>query len=150
MAAVEKAAAALKLRAERTLIYLANTVSAGDTHVPNMPPKGDEAKYAGTPTLPYSMIAAVDVAAKAPLGPFLPDGVAALKDDEILLLNWDKSPLKDVPVGSKLTVGYFKPEMEATVEEAWATFQLAGRVPFEVPALDRDLTPPFPGPKGCH
>lgn len=145
VAAVEKAAAALGVRAERTTIYLANTLAAGETRVPNMPAKEDAAKYAGIPILPYSMIASVDPAAPAPLGPYLPEELKALKDDEILLLDWPESPLKAVPVGSKITVGFFKPEMEAGVEEDWKTFVLAGRVPFEVPALDRDLTPPFPG-----
>lgn len=144
VAAVEKAAKALGLPSERTLIYLANTIAEGETRVPNQPAKGDRS-FDKVRVLPYSMIACLDPAAPAPLGPFLPDGVTSLKDDEIVLLDWPQSPLKGVPVGAKVTVGYFKPEMEATEEEAWATFTVAGRVPFDTPALDRDLTPPFPG-----
>ncbi len=146
VAAVEKATAALGLRSERTLIYLANTIAVGEARVPNMPAKGDVGKYGSAPRpLSYSMIACLDPAAKDPLGPFLPPGVAALKDDEIALTTWDQSPLKSLQIGSKLTVGYFKPEMEVTVEEAWATFKFVGRVPFTGLAQDRDLTPPFPG-----
>src|SRR5207248_6197682 len=53
--------------------------------------------------------------------------------------------------GDPVTITYFKPEMEATVEEASATFRFAGYVAFAAPAPTRrvaddpDLTPPFPG-----
>lgn len=128
--AAEAATAAAKdlgLRAEPTAVYLANSIAAGGK------------------SIPYSIVAALDPAAAPPLGPFLPPGVAALKDDEIALLDWEESPLKAVPVGAKVAITFFKPEVEAGAEETTATFTLAGRVPFAGAAADPELTPPFPG-----
>jgi ABC-type lipoprotein release transport system permease subunit len=145
VAAIENAAKSLGLRSERTLAYLANGIYAGTESIPN------DAKTTKTPLMGYAIVAAVDPNAPAPLGPFLPDGVSQLKDDEIALLNWPDSPLKNLKPGDPLTVAYFKPEMEAKVEEAWHTFRFAGSVPFAgptpfaLPADDPNLTPPFPG-----
>jgi ABC-type antimicrobial peptide transport system permease subunit len=44
-----------------------------------------------------------------------------------------------------VTLTYFKPEMEATVEESAATFRFVGYLPLAGPADDPDLTPPYPG-----
>ena len=125
--AAEKAATELKLPFERTTVYLANGI-------------GD-----GKKTIPYSIVAALNAGAAAPLGPFLPHGVTTLKDDEIVLADWDESPLKLTPIGSSITLGFFLPEIEAGAVETVASFRLVGRVPMTDAARDPDLTPPFPG-----
>jgi putative ABC transport system permease protein len=124
---VEAAVRTLGLRSERTSVYLANWIESDGKRIP------------------YSIVAGLNPAAAPPLGPFLPDGVAKLSDDQIILADWDESPLKDIPVGASVTLTFFKPEMEAGVEETTATFTLAGRVPLAGPTADPDLTPPFPG-----
>jgi putative ABC transport system permease protein len=139
VAAIEEATKKLGLRSERTLAYLANVVYAGTEKIPN------DDKATKTPMMAYAIVAAVDPTAAAPLGPFLPPGVVNLNADEIALLDWPQSPLKNLKPGDPTTVAYFKPEMEASVEEAWHTFRFAGYVPFAGAADDPNLTPPFPG-----
>lgn len=136
---IEGAAKAIGSRSERTYSYLANAISRGDKPVWN-DDAGDESKLIG-----YSTIAALNPAAALPLGPFLPPGAMNLADDEIVLVDWDESSLKGLKPGEPLTVTYFKPEMEAKVEEAAHTFTFKGFVPLAGPADDSDLTPPFPG-----
>jgi putative ABC transport system permease protein len=137
--AVKEAAESLGVRAEPTLSYLANAIALGDK-----PVLGTDAA-AGVKYLPYSVIAALNPAAKPPLGPFLPPGVTGLADDEIVLADWPASPLRGLAPGTTLTVTYFKPEMEASAEEATARFRLKGYVPLAGVAADPALTPPFPG-----
>jgi ABC-type lipoprotein release transport system permease subunit len=137
--AVEQAAKLIDARAERTLVYLANAISLGTEPVPN-DQVGDLKRL-----IPYSTVAALDPKAAPPLGPFLSPGVKELADDEIVLVDWPDSPLKGLKPGDPITLTYFKPEMEAGVEEASATFKFKGYVPFSGPADDPDLTPPFPG-----
>ena len=137
--AAEDAAAALGVRHEPTLSYLANTIALGESPILGRD-VGTGRKY-----LPYSVVAAVNPSAAAPLGPFLPPGVSALADDEIVLADWPESPLRGLPAGSAITVAYFKPEMEAAAEETSARFKLRGYVPLAGAADDPNLTPPFPG-----
>lgn len=135
----EETAQALGVRAERTMAYLANAVYPGTAQV-----RYDD-KTVKTPLMAYAIVAALTPAAPAPLGPFLPPGVADLKDDEIALLDWPDQPLKNLQPGDPLTIAYFKPEMEAQLDEVWHTFRFAGYVPLAGPADDPNLTPPFPG-----
>ena len=139
VAAAEEAAKRIGGRSERTLAYLANAISPGTEHIANA---DEDAK---TPHLRYAVIAVVDPAAPAPLGPFLPPGVSDLADDELALLDWPDSPLPKLTRGDPITVAYFKPEMEAGAVEEWRTFRFAGYVPFAGAADDPNLTPPFPG-----
>ena len=125
--AIQKGVADLKLQASLTSVYLANWIARGDDKIP------------------YSVVAAVDPFAPAPLGPFLPEGAAALRDDEILLADWKQSPIKNPKPGEQITLTFFKPELEAGAEETTATFKFRGLVPMEGPADDPDITPPFPG-----
>jgi ABC-type antimicrobial peptide transport system permease subunit len=135
------AAAALKVakdmswRAAPTLVYLANSIQEGDK------------------SIPYSVVAALDPALTAPLGPFLPSGVKQLKDDEIILADWKESPLP-MKVGDPITLTYFQPEEQGRLAERSATFRLAGVLPMDsandkplsfTVADDPDLTPEFPG-----
>jgi len=134
--AVEKAAAALGTRSERTLTYMANAIYPGANHLQN--------KERGDPkaTMAYSVVAALDPSAPAPLGPF---GSAETLGDGIYLLDWPGSPLSGLKVGDPVTIAYFKPEMEAEAVEAWHTLPFRGYIPFTGAADDPNLTPPFPG-----
>jgi ABC-type lipoprotein release transport system permease subunit len=125
-AAARAAADGLGLRAAPTLVYLANAITDGDHSVP------------------YSVVAALDPAQGPPLGPFLPPGLDRLGDDEIVLADWDESPLRP-RIGGPVTLTYFKPEDEGRLEELAATFVFRGFVPLAGAADDRDLTPDFPG-----
>lgn len=138
-AAVERAARALNAPAEPTIAYLANALTPDRDPLPNAD------AGAGRKLIPYSVVAAVNPAAAPPLGPFLPAGVSALADTEIVLADWPESPLRGLPAGSPVTVHYFKPELEAGTEETSATFTLKGYVPLSGPAADPNLTPAFPG-----
>ena len=109
-----------------TLIYLANRISNGKQ------------------SIPYSIVAALDPALPAPLGPFLPAAVDQLKDDEIVLADWKDSPLR-AQAGSKITLTYFQPEIEGRIQDATTSFRLRGLVPLQGTANDPDLTPEFPG-----
>jgi ABC-type antimicrobial peptide transport system permease subunit len=126
-AAAEATARDLGARSERTVVYLANWISDG------------------TRRIPYSVVAGLNPKAAPPLGPFLPPGERELRDDEIVLADWEESPLKATPIGTPITLTFFKPELEAGPEETTATFRLAGRIPLAGVAADPDLTPPFPG-----
>ena len=123
------------LSVEPTTTYLANAIVGGKE-----PVLGNDAGK-NRKLIPYSVIAALNVDAKPPLGPF----VESLADDEILLLDWPESPLKGLPIGTPITVSYFSPEQEAMNEERFRTFKLKGYVPLTGVADDPDLTPPFPG-----
>ncbi|HUR55894.1 MAG TPA: FtsX-like permease family protein, partial [Gemmataceae bacterium] len=125
--AVQKASAELGLKSSPTSVYLANWIARGDDKIP------------------YSVVAAVDPFAPEPLGPFLPEGAAPLRDDEILLADWKQSPIKQPKAGDAITITFFKPELEGGAEETTATFKFRGLVPLEGVADDPDLTPPFPG-----
>ncbi len=139
VAAVERAAGAFSAPAEPTIAYLANALTPDRDPLPNAD------AGAGRKLIPYSVVAALNPAAAPPLGPFLPAGVSALADTDIVLADWPASPLRDLPAGSPVSVHYFKPEVEAGTEEAAATFTLKGTVPLAGVAADPDLTPKFPG-----
>jgi ABC-type lipoprotein release transport system permease subunit len=109
-----------------TLVYLANTIAVNGAEIP------------------YSIVAALDPAAKPPLGPFLPPGVASLKDDDIVLADWQQSPLQVKP-GDEVTLKYFEPVEGGQLHEKQTRFRLAGLLPLTGPAADPDLTPEFPG-----
>lgn len=121
--AAEAAARDTGLRATPTLVYLANRIAAGNA------------------SIPYSVVAALDPLQAAPLGPF---SQRSLEDDEILLADWEDSPLKAQP-GDAITLTYFLPDERGGLREAQTRFRLAGTVPLQGPAADPDLTPEFPG-----
>jgi len=129
VAAVTKAAAELGLRAEPTVVYVADTLAHG----------GRE--------LPYPVVAGLNPAAAAPLGPFLPDGVTDLKDGEVVLPEWAEDPLRGLPAGAKLTMTYFNPDVEGEGKVETAELTLRGYIPLagNRPANDRDLTPSVRG-----
>ena len=137
--AAESTAKSTGGRSAATIAYLANAIVAGTEPLPNAD-AGAKRKL-----IPYSVICALDPNAVPPLGPFLPPGVNQLRDTEIVLTDWQQSPLKGLPAGSPVTVNFFKPDLEAGVEEDAKTFTLQGYIPLAGSADDPDLTPKFPG-----
>jgi putative ABC transport system permease protein len=121
-----EAAKESRLRMAPTLVYLANTIAAGESEIP------------------YSVVAALDPALAPPLGPFLPDGVKQLADDEIVLADWKESPLPR-EIGEKVTLSFFPPTHQGEPRDESAVFRLAGFVPLKGITGDPDLTPEFPG-----
>jgi ABC-type antimicrobial peptide transport system permease subunit len=133
------------LRAAPTLVYLANSISAGPKKgtVP-LSSKGQSPFSAGKQEIPYSVVAALDPTLPAPLGPFLPPGADHLEQGEMVLADWKDSPLHVQP-GREIVLRYFEPEQEGRLEEKSATFRLRGKVSMQGAANDPDLTPEFPG-----
>lgn len=113
------------LRAAPMLIYLANSIRSGAWDVP------------------YSVVAALDPEATAPLGPFLPASAKTLADDQIVLADW--SGFAGIKPGDPVEVSYFEPEQHGTPRELTAKFRFAGYVPLSGVSGDSDLTPEFPG-----
>jgi len=114
--AVEEAAAELSLETAPVFTYLANTLRIGENEIP------------------YSLVAAVD----APLYP----GVAA--PDGIVLNAWAGDDLGARP-GDRLTMEFYLWRDEGSIETESASFTVAGIVPMEGIASDRDLAPVYPG-----
>jgi ABC-type lipoprotein release transport system permease subunit len=121
-----EAGAAAKLRAAPTLVYLANTITAGGKK------------------MPYSIVAALDPAQRPPLGPFLPPGVEQLADDQILFADWQEMSLPKER-GEEVTLTYFPPEHRARQRENSARFRLAGVLPLKGSVADAELTPQLAG-----
>jgi ABC-type lipoprotein release transport system permease subunit len=124
--AAMQAAAAAGLRSAPTLVYLANTIAAGNAEIP------------------YSVVAALDPTLPPPLGPFLPKGIPSLADDQIVLADWKESPLPR-DVNEAITLKYYPPVHHGDLREEKATFRLAGFMPLSGVSGDPDLTPEFPG-----
>jgi len=125
--AVRKAAADLKVRVEPTVVYVADALAGG----------GRE--------LPYPVIAGLNASAAAPLGPFLPTGVAELKDNEVVLPEWAESPFRGLAPGTPLTLTYFHPDIEGEGKKLTAPLTFRGFIPLAGAANDRDLTPAVRG-----
>jgi ABC-type antimicrobial peptide transport system permease subunit len=124
---VLSAAAELKLRAEPTVIYVADSIKAGPREIP------------------YPVIAGLNAAAAEPLGPFLPPDVTKLDDNEVILLDWAGSELTKLPTGTRLQLAYYHPEVEGEGRLEQAELILRGYIPLQGAARDRDLTPEIRG-----
>ena len=127
VASVVLAAADLGLRAEPTVVYVADTLAHG------------------TRELPYPVVAGLNPAAAAPLGPFLPKDATELGDGEILLPDWAEDPLRGLEPGAQLTLTYFNPDVEGEGKIETAGLTLRGYIPLAAAANDRDLTPAIRG-----
>ena len=132
MRAALEAAAECKLAAP-TLVYLANTIR-----------EAGAAK--GSPDIPYSVVAALDPTQKPPLGPFLPPGTTALRDNQIVLVDWKRTPLpfrKDM----KVELTYFAAGAARRQQGAVGDVRGGGHGPAAADgaAADPDLAPEFPG-----
>ncbi|MBL9123354.1 MAG: FtsX-like permease family protein [Planctomycetaceae bacterium] len=125
-------------RPQPVLTYLANTIAAQPTKIPDIDREG----------IPYSTIAAIDPALDTPLGPFLtPDGqpLARIGDDEIVLNSWAAENLGVRP-GQSIWVRYFLPEStHGKPVEDQVQLKLAAIVELAGAAADPDLTPPLKG-----
>jgi len=127
-AAAEQAAKKTGLRATPTLIHLADTIK--DT-------RGNE--------IPYAVVAALPADKNPPVGPsLLPPDARPLGDGEIILADWDESPLVAGP-GDKVTVEYYSPDDQGRLILESREFTVRARLPIAGAADDPDLTPEFPG-----
>ncbi|VTS02452.1 FtsX-like permease family protein [Tuwongella immobilis] len=135
-------AKSLNLVADPTIVYLANRLTGS-----SVPPNALQllaSTLAQPPEIPYSIVAAVNPQAPAPLGPLPGFTGAPLAVDEMLLLDWKQSPLKLQP-GDRIRMEYFDPEIEGNIRELDANFRFRGLVERSGVAADPDLAPEFPG-----
>jgi ABC-type antimicrobial peptide transport system permease subunit len=75
----------------------------------------------------------------------LPKGVESLLDDEIVLLEWNGSPLNGLASGSKIRTVYYDPDVEGDGKVERVELTLRGYIPLAGAARDRDLTPEVRG-----
>jgi putative ABC transport system permease protein len=125
--AIEAAAKKLGLRAEPTVIYVADALAFEKKEIP------------------YPIVAGLNPGAAAPLGPFLPKGVSTLADGEVVLLEWPNSELNRLPPGTKLRITYFNPDVEGEGKLEEKSLTLRGYIPLAAAARDRNLTPEIRG-----
>lgn len=142
------------LTAAPTLVYLVNNLSSQKQHLAALaaalaPPGPELTRWLmlthGPVLAPYCVVAALETEREPPLGPFTPKEKEKLGDDEILVVEWENSPLAGVKPGERLTLTYFSPEEETGFRELTARFRLASHLPLRGPARDTWLTPQFPG-----
>lgn len=125
VAAVERAAATLKLACAPVLVHLANSISLD----------GD-----GGAKVPYSVVAAT-----RPV-PGLTPPLGELGDQGIALVDWKGSPLAGAAPGSAVELRYYPVESGGAPREAPpAHFTLKARIPQEGMATDAAMAPEFPG-----
>ena len=125
--AVEAAARDIGVRAEPTVVYVADTLGFGKKEIP------------------YPIVAGLNANAAEPLGPFVPKGAAVLADDDVVLLKWQGSELDGRSPGAKLRMTYFDPEVEGEGRLKEAELTLRGYIPLTGAARDKDLTPEIRG-----
>lgn len=149
--AAQRAAKKADLLSAPTLVYLANSIANHRLECATivaalepLPWSGLRLAGADTFRIPYSVVAALDLSAPAPLGPILRKNGAPLADDEIVLADWKESPLQVKP-GDSVSLTYFEPVQEGRLKEQTRSFRLKAIVPLQGPAADPDLTPEFPG-----
>lgn len=85
--------------------------------------------------IPYAVVAAASPSVFAP---------HILADDEILLVDWPGSPLK-AKTGDKITVEYYRPDVQGRLHLSRESFTVKGTLPLTGSRDDPDLTPEFPG-----
>jgi putative ABC transport system permease protein len=102
-----------------TLTYLANTIRSGKREIP------------------YSVVTAIDLQEVAP-------GLTTPAADAIVLNAWAARDLT-VRVGDPVSIDYYVWEPEGRLSTRSAEFHVAGIVPIEGAAADRDLVPEYPG-----
>jgi ABC-type antimicrobial peptide transport system permease subunit len=106
---------AVGLDAHGVFSYLANSIRIGDREIP------------------YSLVAAVDA---------LPGN--ELRPDSIYLNQWAAKDL-GAKIGDAVTLDYYYWEPSGSLTTRSANFKLAGILPMSGIAIDRDLTPEYPG-----
>jgi len=116
-----------QLRAEPTVIYVADALSFDKKEIP------------------YPIVAGLNPYANPPLGPFVPKGVTDVADGDVVLLDWKGSELNGLPAGTKIRMTYFDPEVEGEGKLQTAELKLRGYIPFTGAAHDRNLAPEIRG-----
>ena len=134
--AARAAAADLNMAATLTSVYLANRIALA---------RGDD----GTGGIPYSTVAAVDLAAPEPFGRLGSAGPeplpAALKADEVLLNAWAATDL-GAQMGDAIRMDYYRVRADGTLDDSGRrTFTLRGIAAMEGAGADRGLVPEFEG-----
>jgi hypothetical protein len=138
--AVEQAAAALGVKTQPVLTYLANSLRSGDRQVP------------------YSLVTAIDLSAilgessparrsqtaRPSTGSGGASGVALHQTPPIVLNEWAARDLA-VRAGDPLTLEYYLWEEPGRLVTRTDEFRIAAVVPIEGAAADRDLAPAYPG-----
>jgi ABC-type antimicrobial peptide transport system permease subunit len=162
--AVLEAVRQADLTAAPTLVYMVNNIAdekqqvaaaaaaLAPTPVPLLTPL---VAYYGPLEVPYSIVAALDPTLPQPLGPFLPPGITQLEDDQIVLVQWEGSPLEKADGKHFVTLTYFVPGEEGRLHEQTQRFWTLTPPPMPVPgapdlalagaAADRYLTPQLAG-----
>jgi putative ABC transport system permease protein len=120
--AADRAAADAGMRPEDVLSYLANSLRSGDRQVP------------------YSLVTAMDLRIVAPGLQFDVSG----EPPPIVLNTWAAHDL-GARVGDPLTLDYYVWEEPGRLLTRTAAFRIAGVIPIEGAAADRDLVPVYPG-----
>ncbi|HYG12061.1 MAG TPA: ABC transporter permease [Pyrinomonadaceae bacterium] len=137
----EETAQSLGLDASAIYSYLANSIRAGGKEIP------------------YSLVTAIDAESFAGLRraagqtPELEvretDGSASNQSPPIVLNDWAARDL-GARVGDPVSLDYYVWRDEGRLETRAAEFRLAGIVPMEGLAADRELTPEYPGISGTE
>ena len=93
--------------------------------------------------IPYPIIAGVNPDAKPPLGPIHTVNGRTIQNDEIALLDWNDSPLKNLSSDKniELTITYYHPEVEGEGKLETTRLQFCGYIPMSGNGGDRYLTP---------
>ncbi|MBI1915639.1 MAG: ABC transporter permease [Planctomycetes bacterium] len=142
-----------RLKASPTLVYMINNIAdersqlgAAVSLLPADPLPFARAwsAYYGPVQVPYSVVAAVDLAAPGAVEEALRGAVKELKDDELVLVKWPGSPLKARP-GDAVTLTWFRPQHGGAVEEETKRFRVAAVVKLEGALADAYLTPQVRG-----
>jgi len=87
---------------------------------------------------PYSMVSAVEETVLA-------QRLGAVGDEKGAVISQWLAEDQQLKMGDELTVRYFVVGLGRALEEAKASFKVAGIVPMERPVLNREWTPKFPG-----
>ncbi len=127
-AGTRQTATGLSLRSTGVFSYLANSISSGDK------------------SIPYSLVTAIDENQFQHLTPNLSSNT---EPPPIILNEWAASDL-GVRQGDRVTLEYYLWQDAGRLETKTATFQLAGIVPINGLAADRDLVPEYPGITGSE
>jgi len=127
-AAARQAAKSLSMRPIGVFSYLANGISFGEK------------------SIPYSLVTAIDQDSFSQLVPHPPSNT---DPPPIILNEWAANDL-GVRKGDKVTLEYYLWHDAGRLETKAATFQLAGIVPINGLAADRDLVPEYPGITGSE
>lgn len=137
--AAENAVSDARLKGSPTLVYLANRITA----------IGKEKRT----TVPYSVVAAVDLDSPGATEKELSKHVAALGERDIILMEWENDPW-GAKIDDKVEVEYYRPDITDRFETATATFRVAAivrlpfadkRTPSQDPLADRRMTPEVRG-----